>query len=107
MPPNSIEITLGEQDAAKRRYVYKSQSFEFVSQDKLAGSMMKEVARTFEATRSLVTAIEAYRGRIAGLDAAGLAELMGLAGQVAEQLAGLEGRHGPPGQSGVKIAARP
>ena len=34
----------------------------------------------------LVTAIEAYRGRIAGLDAAGLAELMGLAGQVAEQL---------------------
>ncbi len=30
VPPNSIEITLGEQDAAKRRYVYKSQSFEFV-----------------------------------------------------------------------------
>lgn len=34
----------------------------------------------------LVSAIEAYRGRIAGLDAAGMAELMGLAGQVAEQL---------------------
>ena len=57
VPPNTIEITLGEQDAAKRRYVYKSQSFEFVSQDKLAGSVMKEVARTFEATRSLVTAL--------------------------------------------------
>ena len=57
VPPNSIEITLGEQDAAKRRYVYKSQSFEFVSQDKLAGSVMKEVARTFEATRSLVSAL--------------------------------------------------
>ena len=57
VPPNSIEITLGEQDASKRRYVYKSQSFEFVSQDKLAGSVMKEVARTFEATRSLVSAL--------------------------------------------------
>ena len=57
VPPNSIEITLGEQDAAKRRYVYKSQSFEFVSQDKLAGSVMKEVARTFEATRSLVSGL--------------------------------------------------
>jgi hypothetical protein len=57
LPPNSIEITLGEQDAAKRRYVYKSQSFEFVSQDKLAGSVMKEVARTFEATRALVSAL--------------------------------------------------
>ncbi len=57
VPPNSIEITLGEQDAAKRRYVYKSQSFEFVSQDKLAGSVMKEAARTFEATRSLVSAL--------------------------------------------------
>ncbi len=57
VPPNSIEITIGEQDAAKRRYVYKSQSFEFVSQDKLAGSVMKEVARTFEATRSLVSAL--------------------------------------------------
>ncbi len=57
VPPNSIEITLGEQDASKRRYVYKSQSFEFVSQDKLAGSVMKEVARTFEATRALVSAL--------------------------------------------------
>ena len=57
VPPDSIEITSGEQDAAKRRYVYKSQAFEFVSQDKLAGSVMKEVARTFEATRSLVSAL--------------------------------------------------
>ncbi len=57
VPPNSVEITLGEQDAAKRRYVYKSQAFEFISQDKLAGSVMKEVARTFEATRSLVSAL--------------------------------------------------
>lgn len=57
VPPNSIEITVGEQDAAKRRYVYKSQAFEFVSQDKLAGSVMKEVARTFEATRALVSAL--------------------------------------------------
>ena len=57
VPPNSIEITLGEQDAAKRRYVYKSQSFEFVSQDKLAGSVMKEIARTFEATRALVSSL--------------------------------------------------
>jgi hypothetical protein len=32
-------------------------SLRFVSQDKLAGSVMKEVARTFEATRSLVSAL--------------------------------------------------
>ena len=57
VPPNSIEITLGDQDAEKRRYVYKSQAFQFISQDKLAGSVMKEVARTFEATRSLVSAL--------------------------------------------------
>ncbi len=57
VPPNSIEIAIGEQDAAKRRYVYKSQAFEFVSQDKLAGSVMTEVARTFEATRALVSAL--------------------------------------------------
>jgi len=35
---------------------------------------------------ALVVAIEAYRGRLATLDAAGLADLMGLAGQVAELL---------------------
>jgi hypothetical protein len=57
VPSSSIEITIAEQDPAKRRYVYKSQAFEFVSQDKLAGSVMKEVARTFEATRALVSAL--------------------------------------------------
>lgn len=37
-----------------RKYVYQSASFEFTSQDKLAGSVMREIARTFEATRLLV-----------------------------------------------------
>ena len=57
VPTNSIEIAIAEQDPAKRRYVYKSQAFEFVSQDKLATSVMREVARTFEATRALVSAL--------------------------------------------------
>lgn len=57
VPSRSIEIAVVGENEAKREYVYRSEAFEFTSQAKLAGSVMKEVARTFEATRSLVNAL--------------------------------------------------
>jgi hypothetical protein len=57
VPTRSIEITAVEENAAERRYVYQSEAFEFTSQAKLAGSVMTEVARTFEATRAMVDAL--------------------------------------------------
>lgn len=53
----SVEIRAVEGNAAARRYVYQSEAFEFTSQAKLAGSVMTEVARTFEATRAVVDAL--------------------------------------------------
>lgn len=53
----AIEVSLVKDDAAAKDYRYRSQNFEFISEDKLAGSVMKEIARTFEATRSLVQAL--------------------------------------------------
>jgi len=57
VPARSIEIAAVTESAADRKYVYQSEAFEFTSQAKLAGSVMKEVARTFEATRSLVDSL--------------------------------------------------
>lgn len=57
VPGRSIEIQPVEESAPTRRFVYQSEAFQFTSQAKLAGSVMKEVARTFEATRALVTAL--------------------------------------------------
>lgn len=57
VPARSIEIAVVSESVAERRYVYQSEAFEFTSQAKLAGSVMKEVARTFEATRSLIEAM--------------------------------------------------
>lgn len=57
VPARSIEIRAVHESAAARKYVYQSEAFEFISQAKLAGSVMKEVARTFEATRALVEAL--------------------------------------------------
>lgn len=51
----SVEIEALEESAATRKFVYRSEAFEFTSQAKLAGSVMKEVARTFEATRAVVS----------------------------------------------------
>ena len=53
----SIEIKPVQESEKERKYVYQSEAFEFTSQAKLAGSVMKEVARTFEATRALVEAL--------------------------------------------------
>ena len=54
---SSLDIATVVEDPANRKCVYKSQSFEFTSQDKLAISVMREIARTFEATKSVVTAL--------------------------------------------------
>jgi len=57
VPPKSIEVKLIEEKPAEKIYRYHSEAFEFISQDKLAGSVMNEVARIFEGTRSLVDAL--------------------------------------------------
>lgn len=57
VPARAIEVELASESPQQRRFVYQSESFEFTSQAKIAGSVMKEVARTFEATRSLVRAL--------------------------------------------------
>ncbi len=51
------KLTLVTADAGARKYVYRSTSFEFTSQAKLLPGLMKEVARTFEATKRLVSAL--------------------------------------------------
>lgn len=53
----AVEVATVSESPAKQKYVYRSRVFEFAAQDKLAGSVMKEVARTFEATFSLVQAL--------------------------------------------------
>ncbi len=53
----SVEISPVSEDAINRKFIYQSQAFEFSSQAKLAGSMMKEIARTFEATKTLLEAL--------------------------------------------------
>jgi len=57
VPTKSIEIQVIEESIAARKCVYRSEGFEFTSQAKLAGSVMKEVARTFEATKTLVASL--------------------------------------------------
>ena len=53
----AIEVKTVTEASAEQKYVYRSEAFEFTSEDKLAGSVMKEIARTFEATRALVRAL--------------------------------------------------
>lgn len=55
--PTSVEVSVVEENAARRRYVYRTQDFEFISDERLARSVMTEVARTFEATRTLLLAL--------------------------------------------------
>lgn len=57
VPTKSIEIQVIEENAPARKFLYRSEGFEFNSQAKLAGSVMKEVARTFEATKTLVSSL--------------------------------------------------
>jgi len=53
----AIEVKAVEEDAAQRSFVYQSEFFQFTAQDKLAVSVMKEIARTFESTHALVSAL--------------------------------------------------
>lgn len=53
----SVEVKLTESNETARRYVYRSEAFEFTSQAKLLPGLMKSVAQTFEATRRLVNAL--------------------------------------------------
>ncbi len=57
VPAKAVEIAAISENAADRKYVYQSEAFEFSSQAKLAGSVMKEVARTFEATKFLIESL--------------------------------------------------
>lgn len=57
VPPKSIEVKLVEDKPLEKIYRYHSEAFEFVAQDKLAESVMKEVSRVFEGTRTLVDAL--------------------------------------------------
>jgi len=57
VPTKSIEIELSEESPAARKFVYVSESFQFTSQAKLGKNIMMEVARTFEATKSLVSSL--------------------------------------------------
>jgi hypothetical protein len=57
VPPQAVDIKAVEEKPDEKRCIYRSEAFEFISEDKLAGSVMKEIARTFEATRSLLIAL--------------------------------------------------
>lgn len=57
VPTKSIEIQVIEENVAARKCVYRSEGFEFTAQAKLMPSVMKEVARTFEATKTLVASM--------------------------------------------------
>jgi hypothetical protein len=58
VPTRTLErLQLVAEELENRRYVYQTSAFEFVAQDKLAGSVMTELARTFEATRLLIQAL--------------------------------------------------
>ena len=54
VPPRSVEIEITKESADERQFIYRSEAFEFSSQAKLAGSVMKKVAIAFEATRELL-----------------------------------------------------
>ena len=58
VPTRTLEkLDLVVDEPENRKFVYQSAAFEFTSQDKLAGSVMREIARTFEATRLLVSSL--------------------------------------------------
>ena len=48
-----LDIVNGEQNAAERRFVYRSGAFQFTSQAPLTGTVMRDVARDFELVKTL------------------------------------------------------
>lgn len=53
----AVEVKLVESNETARKYIYRSEAFEFTSQARLLPGLMKNVAQTFEATRRLVNAL--------------------------------------------------
>lgn len=53
----ALEVKAIEENVAQNKCVYRSEFFQFVTQDKIAVSVMKEIARTFESTHALVQAL--------------------------------------------------
>jgi hypothetical protein len=56
-PRTAVEVKLVASDEAARKYVYRSEAFEFTSQANLLPGLVKSVAQTFEATRRLINAL--------------------------------------------------
>ncbi|MDB6074385.1 MAG: hypothetical protein JWO89_2025, partial [Verrucomicrobiaceae bacterium] len=52
--PKAFDITTGEQNAAKREYVYNSGSFRYIAKAPLSGTVMREVAADFELARQFM-----------------------------------------------------
>jgi len=52
-----VKAEVVSEDAGAEKFVYRTQNFEFESQGKFAGSLLKEVGRDFEATRKLLIAL--------------------------------------------------
>ena len=52
--PKALEIIVGEQNAAKREYEYRSGSFRYVAKAPLTGTVMKDVAGDFELASEFV-----------------------------------------------------
>lgn len=50
---SALNVQQVPETPSQKGYLYRSKSFEFHAPEKLAGSVMKEIARTFEATRTL------------------------------------------------------
>lgn len=48
-----LNIVNGEQNAAERRFVYRSGAFQFTSQAPLTGTVMRDVSRDFELVKTL------------------------------------------------------
>ncbi len=53
--PKAVDAKVVTENAAERKFLYQTETFEFSSQAKLAKSVMTEVAQTFESTRELLT----------------------------------------------------
>lgn len=56
-PASSLDFQIVSEDEAAGKFVYRTKHFEFESQGKFTGSLLKEVGRNFEATYELVKAL--------------------------------------------------
>lgn len=54
---NKVEVEVVSEDERTEKYVYRTQHFEFTSDGRLTPSLLRDVARNFEATYELVKAL--------------------------------------------------